>query len=168
MPVSSVPEASDRVRVGASASAATETSMVPDVVAVSEPSVDVAVTVSWKSSLEFAGGVMTRLSSCSGVSVAVPSVIVTASPSAVSVGALGNARDLDGQGLAVIGDGGGDVQRDAGVLGARGIGQGQGRRVGVRRDGDVDGPRRRRGVRSVRGRGRDRQLEVVARSSPAA
>ncbi len=61
--------------VGASLTAATETSMVPMVVAMSVPSasVEVAVTVSWKSSSEFAGGVMVRPTNMPADRVQVPS-----------------------------------------------------------------------------------------------
>ena len=73
--VSSVPEAADRVRVGASASAATETSRVPVVVAVSPPSlsVDVATTDRVKSASEFAAGVIVRPVNWAAVSVQLPS-----------------------------------------------------------------------------------------------
>ena len=57
---SSLPEALATVSVGESATPVTATSIVPIVVAVSEPSVEVAVTVSWKSAEESAGGVMVR------------------------------------------------------------------------------------------------------------
>jgi len=55
---------------------------VPVVVAVSEPSVEDAVTVSEKFSLESAGGVMVKSFSCSEVRVALPfdAVIVWAAP----------------------------------------------------------------------------------------
>ena len=83
MAVSSVPLASPRVSVGASASAATDTSMVPEVVAVSPPSasVEVAVTVSWKSTSLLAGGVISRLASCAGSTLATPSVTEITVPS---------------------------------------------------------------------------------------
>ena len=58
--VSSVPEALATVRFGASASAATETSMVSITWLVSLPSVAVAVTVRVKSASEFAAGVTVR------------------------------------------------------------------------------------------------------------
>ena len=63
--VSSLPVASSTTRVGASASGSTETAIVPVVVAVSpfSPSVEVAVTVSSKSSSEFSAGVIVRPSS---------------------------------------------------------------------------------------------------------
>ncbi len=83
MAVSSLPLAASAERVGASATPVTDTGNVAVVVAVSLPSVLVAVTVRSKSSLLFAGGVIVRFASCAGVSVATPSVTVTASPSAV-------------------------------------------------------------------------------------
>ena len=89
MAVSSDPAASAVATVAASATPVTDTGRVAVVVAVSEPSVLVAVTVRSKSSLLFAGGVMVRLASCAGVSVATPSVTVTASPSAVRIAPSG-------------------------------------------------------------------------------
>ncbi len=89
MAVSSGPLAASVERVGASATPVTETGRVAVVVAVSLPSVLVAVTVRSKSSLLFTGGVMVRLASCAGVSVATPSVTVTVSPSAVRIAPSG-------------------------------------------------------------------------------
>ena len=81
--VSSTAFASPSVSVGASASAATFTSMVPEVVAVSppSPSVDVAVTVSWKSTSLSAGAWICRLPSCAGSTLATPLVTEITVPS---------------------------------------------------------------------------------------
>src|SRR6185369_13279989 len=71
---SSVPLASDTTSVGASASAATVTSIVSTVCAVAPPfaSVVVAVTVSVKSTSLFAAGVSVSPTSCAGVNVHTP------------------------------------------------------------------------------------------------
>ena len=75
MEVSSLPEISATARLGASASAATDTLIVPILLVVSPPSasVEVAVTVRVKSASELAAGVMVKSSSWSGSSVQDPS-----------------------------------------------------------------------------------------------
>ena len=79
---SSAPVASVRSKVGASATAATETFRVPDVTAVSVPSVEVATTSRAISPDKSAGGVRLRPSNWSGDRVAVPPMMVTSVPSA--------------------------------------------------------------------------------------
>ena len=114
--VSSLPEASGLVSLGASATALTVTSTVSVVVSVSPPlvSVEVAVTVSVKSASLLAGGVMVRPTRSAAVSVQLPSPLWVPW---LKRGA-GKARDGDRQGLRTVGVGErrGEAQRDRRVL----------------------------------------------------
>src|SRR5690606_11276843 len=75
--LSSSPAASEVVMSGASASGATTTSTVAVVLAVSpfSPSVDVAVTVSWKSSALSAGGVTVKSARSDGSTAHTPGAV---------------------------------------------------------------------------------------------
>ena len=84
--VSSLPEVSATVRLGVSATALTVTSMVSTVEAVSEPSVEVEVTVRLKSALSLLGGVMVRPVSWAVVKVQLPSPLSLPAESVAPVG----------------------------------------------------------------------------------
>ena len=83
MAVSSFPTVSVVSRAGASATAVTETFRVPEVTAVSVPSVEVAVISRAMSPEKSVGGVRLRPVSWSGDRVAVPPVTGTTVPSAM-------------------------------------------------------------------------------------
>ena len=72
MAVSSAPEAAETLRSGASATPVTVTSMVPVVVALSVPSVDVAVTDSEKVPLKSSAGLSFRVARSFASTVHVP------------------------------------------------------------------------------------------------